>query len=168
MYTTAKLHPQTTDPVKSAKRIYLNHKEKNTIIPTTTIQLAPTLEPVEAAIYYTNVPLDGKSDRDIQTAHDLTQQIATTLFAHEAIENISITTKVREKDQAILSTIQFNQNYVEDDDMPAKEKAIWHPLKMETLKTLLSHPEVGPYVPVNDKQLEQLRTHLGMPDATSV
>ena len=159
MYTTATLRPETTENVRSSKRIYLEHKESIDRITSSITPIQSSTQTVEAAIYYTNVPLDGKSQRDMNTAREISITVAKRLLLQYAVSTIDIHTKVREKDKAILSTFTFSIPETTE-DIPAVEKNIWHPLKMETLRALLAHPEIGAFVPVNDKQLSQLGEYL--------
>lgn len=158
MYTSAKINPEKK-AIHSSKRIFLDHKEQQYTMRGTKT-LSESHDTVNAKVYYTNIPFDGKSTNDIVQAHNITTAIVEKVIKEQAMGEIDITTKVREKDQAIVSDITFNKSTTSEDNIKGAEKDIWHPLKMETLKALIAHPEIGHYVPLNDHQVEQLTKYL--------
>lgn len=160
MYTSTKINPQTKT-INSSKRIFLNHKEQRHILEGSKEAL-DKYETVESKIYYTNVPLDGKSTKDIIKAHEITLNVVKNIILNQALGDVEVITKVREKDQVIVSDILFKIKNIEDDDIKAEEKNIWYPLKMETLKELISHKEIGEYIPLNDHQIKQLTEYLNI------
>lgn len=158
MYTSATINPQMKAPIHSSKRLYLTHKTQHSTIENTLPQPTQATETVEATIYFTNVPLDGKQDSHIAIAHRIATHATSAIT--NAVSNIVINTKVRERDLTIISTLRYEQAIDDNDDIVYKEKAIWEPLKMTTLIALLQEPEVGPYLPLSDTQLSQLNTYL--------
>lgn len=164
MYTNATINKNKTKRIQSAKRIYLKHKEKTDHIPIATSQTDTS--DVTAHIYFTNLPLDGKKSQHIDMTHAIAVNATTALFTEKAVSDINIATKVREKDQTIVSQITFDVPACSEEEIQAKEKEIWYPLKMETLKELITHPAIGDYVPLTDGQVEQLGEYTGLASST--
>jgi len=164
MYTITTINPDNQKQIKSSKRIYLDHKTQSSVIlPTNHPDTrGTTVQPAQSAIYFTSVPLSGQSNAHASKVLAIAQNAFDACLNGHVTETMDIDIKVREKDQAFVAVCSYNLPVDPDQSVVEQEKAIWYALKMEALKALLSDPEIGPYLPVSDQQVEQLASYVDM------